>query len=181
MTGSDANTSRQSALVVIDVQRALFEKRTPVYHADALLRNIASLVDRAHAHGCPVFVFRHSNQSFLAHGSDGWQLHPAFNPTAADILLDKQHGSAFVDPSFQQQLQARGVHRLVVTGLVSNGCVKATCEDALKLGYAVALVEDGHSSYHKDAAQIIEEWNRRLSASGVEVVAADAVDFRPPA
>jgi len=173
MTGID----QQSALVVIDVQNALFEKPTPVYNADALLRNITSLMDRAHTNNCPVFVFRHTNNSFLAYGSDGWQLHSALCLDATDTVLDKQHGSAFADTPFQQQLEARGIHRLVVTGLVSNGCVKATCEAALKLGYAVVLVADGHSSYHKDAAQIIEEWNRRLSALGVDVVPAAAVAF----
>jgi nicotinamidase-related amidase len=174
MTHSEGS---QSALVVIDVQRALFEKSTPVYGAEALLCNINALIHRAHQQGIPVFFFRHSNQSFLAHGSDGWQFHPALKLDAADILLEKTHGSAFQDTCFHQALQERKISRLVVTGLVTNGCVRATCEDARKRGYTVVLVKDGHSSYQRDAVKIIDEWNERLCAQGIELLTAEAVQF----
>jgi nicotinamidase-related amidase len=35
---------------------------------------------------------------------------------------------------------------VILTGLVTHGCVKATCEGALALGYAAVLAADGHSS-----------------------------------
>jgi len=38
-----------TALLIIDVQRDLFEKSTPVYRGDLVLKNINTLVDRAHA------------------------------------------------------------------------------------------------------------------------------------
>jgi hypothetical protein len=37
------------ALLVIDVQKGLFEHETPIYEADRLLANIQMLIDRAHA------------------------------------------------------------------------------------------------------------------------------------
>lgn len=40
------------------------------------------------------------------------------------------------------------------------------------MGYAVVLAEDGHSSYSKDAARLIEEWNRKLGAAGAQVLPA---------
>lgn len=171
------NEQYRTALIVIDVQRALFEKPVPVHCADALLRNICTLMDRAHEHGLPVFIFRHANKSFLAHGSDGWQLHPALRPAATDILLDKTHGSGFQDTSFQQHLEQGKIDRLVVTGLVTNGCVRATIEDAIKRGYEVVLVRDGHSSYHRDAARIIDAYNQQLSEQGIAVIFAQAVQF----
>ena len=58
---------------------------------------------------------------------------------------------------------------MIVTGLVTHGCVKATCLGALELGYAVVLAEDGHSSYSKDAARLVEEWNRKLGEAGAKV------------
>ena len=61
---------------------------------------------------------------------------------------------------------------MIVTGLVTHGCVKATCEGALALGYAVVLAADGHSSYSKDAARHVEEWNRKLGEAGARVVPA---------
>ena len=38
-----------------------------------------------------------------------------------------------------------GVKKLIITGLLTHGCVKGACLDAKKLGYEVVLVEDGHS------------------------------------
>ena len=68
---------------------------------------------------------------------------------------------------------------MIVTGLVTHGCVKATSQGALALGYEVTLVADGHSSYSKDAARLIEEWNRSLGAAGAQVLLAAEVDLTP--
>ena len=69
----------------------------------------------------------------------------------------------------------------MVTGLVTHGCVKATCLGALALGYAVTLAADGHSSYSKDAAPLIEEWNRKLGEAGATVATASQIAFGGPA
>jgi nicotinamidase-related amidase len=68
--------------------------------------------------------------------------------------------------------------RLVITGLVTHGCVKATCIGAKDLGYKVVLVRDGHSNYRKDAAKIIEEWNQRLGDGGVELLSTHEISFQ---
>ena len=54
---------------------------------------------------------------------------------------------------------------------------------AMALGYAVTLAADGHSStsYSKDAAQLIEEWNRKLGAAGANVAPASQIAFGGPA
>ncbi len=170
--------SNTAVLLVIDVQQALFEKSTPIYHADELLHNIQSLIDSAYQADTPVIFVQHANDSFLAEGSSGWQLHPSLQPKASDLMIHKRHGSALEDTPLQAELQARGIQTLVVTGLVTHGCVKATCEDAKKHGYRVILVEDGHSNYHKQAAAMIQEWNQKLSGGGIELLPTQAVDFQ---
>ncbi|HEY3318445.1 MAG TPA: bifunctional nicotinamidase/pyrazinamidase [Coriobacteriia bacterium] len=42
-----------------------------------------------------------------------------------------------------EYLKARDVDELVVAGLATDYCVRATCLDGVDLGYAVTLVEDG--------------------------------------
>ena len=69
------NAARKSALLVIDVQKGLFQKNTPIYKADELLDNITALVKKAQAAEVPVFYIQHSDQRDLAFGSEGWQLH----------------------------------------------------------------------------------------------------------
>ena len=72
---------------------------------------------------------------------------------------------------------AGNVGTVVVAGLVTHGCVKATCLGAKELGYRVVLVEDGHSSYHKQADKVIEEWNAKLSKESIEVKSTQEIDF----
>ncbi len=157
------------ALLVIDVQQGLFDKSTPIYNAGKLLENINALEDCAHRAGAPVFYVQHANESWLAPGSDGWQLHAGLQPLDTDCAVYKRHSSAFQGTGLGKELEARAIRRLVVTGLVTHGCVKAACLDAVKLGYGVILVKDGHSNFHKKAADAIAEWNQKLSEGGIEL------------
>lgn len=166
-----------AALLIIDVQQVLFEKKTPIHHADKLLQNINTLIQQAREANAPVVFIQHENASFLAKDTPGWQLHTALSPAAGDLRIHKQHGSAFQDTPLQAELDARDIKTLIVTGLVSEGCVRATCLAAHELGYHVVLVQDGHSSFHKQAAARIVEWNEKLGEKGVDVVPTQDVVF----
>jgi nicotinamidase-related amidase len=111
-------------------------------------------------------------------GSQDWQLHPDLHPQRIDSIIHKQHGNAFEDTNLEAMLKSKKITSLVVMGLVTHGCVKATCLGARELGYEVTLIKDGHSSYSKDAARPIEEWNQKLSAQGCELKVAAEIDFR---
>jgi nicotinamidase-related amidase len=165
------------ALLVIDVQQGLFRKSTKLYKADELLATINALVERAHAAGAPVFYIQHSSEKVLPYGSEDWQLHPALHFSGADRVLHKLQGNAFEGTKLGGELSALGIGSVVVTGLVTHGCVKATCIGAHELGYRVILVADGHSSYSKDAAKLIEEWNEKLSHDIVEVRTEREIEF----
>ncbi|MBK5109670.1 MAG: cysteine hydrolase, partial [Anaerolineales bacterium] len=66
-------------------------------------------------------------------------------------MIHKTHGNAFQDTGLKDELDVRGIKNIVITGLVTNGCVRATCIGGHNLGYRVVLVEDGHSTYIKTA------------------------------
>ncbi len=173
-----AKSRNDIAMLVIDVQQGLFAKSTPIYKADELLSHIGTLVDRAHRAGAPVFYVQHSAQKWLVKGSDEWQLHPRLHPLDADHIVHKCHGNAFEGTTLQEELEALRIRRLVVTSLVTHGCVRATCMGAHQLGYPVILVSDGHSSFHKQAGKLIEEWNQKLSEGGVELKSTRQINFR---
>jgi len=166
-----------TALLVIDVQQGLFRKSTPIYRAEALLDNINALVEKAHRANVPVVYIQHSDNLALKKGSDDWRLHPQMQPQKIDDLVHKQHGNAFEDTNLGEILDARRVGKLVVTGLVTHGCVRATCLGARKLGYHVTLVSDAHSNYSGQAAQLIEEWNQKLQAQMVVLNSTAEVEF----
>ena len=176
-TSENTPSTQATVLLVIDVQQGLFEKSTPIYKADELLENITTLVDRAHRSGALVFYVQHSAAKHLVKGSAEWQLHTQLQPQHKDYIIHKQHGNAFEDTPLGETLRSLHVDTVVVTGLVTHGCVKATCIGAQEAGFNVILVQDGHSSFSKDAARLIEEWNEKLSAKQVAVRPTAEITF----
>jgi nicotinamidase-related amidase len=166
-----------AALLIIDVQRGLFKKSTPIYQAERLLENINSIVDRAHHAGMQVFYVQHSDKKTLVKGTENWRLHPALHPQERDCIVPKCHVSAFHDTELQDELDSRGIGGLLVAGLVTYACVRATCIDAVRRGFRVILVADGHSNYSKHALEVIHHWNEKLRARGVDVLPTSEIRF----
>lgn len=171
------DTYQHSALLVIDVQQALFEKRLPIYLADALLKNINLLVKKAHQSQATVVYIQHSGKGDLMRDEPGWQLHPAMQPKTGDLRMHKLHGDAFQETELLDELNARQVGRLVITGLVTNGCVMVTCESALSLGYQVTLAADAHSTYSEKAVELIEALNQTMQDQGASILMAEEIEF----
>jgi nicotinamidase-related amidase len=167
-----------TALLIIDIQMGLFNRSTPIYNAQQLLGNINQLIARAHHNDSPVFFIQHSNKKTLIKGSRNWEIHPHIKPSDKDLIIHKRHGNAFRETVLRSELESKNVMKLVITGLVTHGCVKATCIGAKDLGYKVVLVRDGHSNYSKNAAKIIEEWHQRLGEVGVELMSTQEIDFQ---
>ena len=165
------------ALLVIDVQQGLFERSTPIYKAAQVLENINSLIQQARRAGIEIFFIQHANKSTLVKGSDAWQLHPKIQPLDTESVIHKSHGNALEETELQERLELRGVTNLVITGLVTQGCVKATSAGALEQGYNVILVEDGHSNLNKQAADLIVKWNQKLGEMGAELRTASQVNL----
>ena len=122
----DDSEQRRVALLVIDVQKGLFERSTPILNGEQLLANINTLIHRARQAGAPVLYVQHANKSTLVKDSAAWQLHPAIVPLDNEEIILKRHGNAFQDTGLAQELEKRDVSVLAVTGLVTHGCVKAS-------------------------------------------------------
>ncbi len=168
---------QNTALLIIDVQEELFQKSTKIYQAESLLANINTLVQRAHHSSAPVIYIQHSSDRILLKGSAGWELHEQLQPLPEDLIVHKEHGNAFEATNLAELLQARNITALVITGLVTHGCVRATSIGALELGYHVTLAKDAHSSYSKDAARLIEELHEKLRAMQVELKSTAEISF----
>lgn len=175
---SEREAKGRAALLVVDVQQGLFRRSRPIYGEQALLDTICALIIRARRAGAPIIYTQHTHRSVLAPGSLGWQLHPRLQTEPGDIIVHKRHGSAFRDTALVETLEAREIHVLVVAGLVTHGCVRATCVDGSELGYHIVLVADGHSNYQNDGHTFIQSWNEKLgSRPHVELRPAQDVAF----
>ncbi len=74
-------------------------------------------------------------------------------PTKDELIVSKQYPSAFFGTSLASTLTALGIDTLLITGLTTSGCVRATCVDACSHGFIPIVVEeacgDRHEAPHK--------------------------------
>lgn len=78
--------------------------------------------------------------------------------------------SAFADNQYHQfttlntELTVHGIETIIVTGLITNACVRGTSIDGIKLGYEVVLIEDATESISEEikqaAIQELEGWGK---------------------
>ena len=131
-----------SALIVIDVQNEVVDG---AHARDAVVANIAALVERARAARVPVVWVQHHDER-LARGSEAWQWVPELVPAYAEPLVEKEYGDAFEATDLEQVLAGIGVGRLLVTGAQTDACVRSTLHGAFARGYDATLVGDAHTT-----------------------------------
>ena len=71
---------------------------------------------------------------------------PNWPPHPGDRALAKPRFSAFFGTGLDLALRRMGVRTVALAGTTTPNCIRATCYDALSLGYNVAVVEDCTSS-----------------------------------
>ncbi|QFU76482.1 isochorismatase family protein [Halioglobus maricola] len=68
-----------------------------------------------------------------------------------EVLVEKQWASAFRGTDIDEQLRAQGVDSLVVTGLTTSGCVRATVVDGLQYDYRVVVAKEAVGDRNAEA------------------------------
>jgi maleamate amidohydrolase len=153
------------AVVVVDLVRAYVEAGGPFFLGGEdpatpgrVLDACGALVGAARAAGAPVvwtvvryapdladagfFAVKVPALACFAEGADGGWGELALAPTAEESLLVKQHASSFAGTSLAATLRARGVDTVVVAGVSTSGCVRATATDALAAGFRPIVVDE---------------------------------------
>ncbi|WP_329550778.1 isochorismatase family protein [Streptomyces sp. NBC_00696] len=147
------------ALLLVDPARAYVDPDCPLYAsveqaADAMRLLLAD----ARRAGIPVIVTR---VLLRADGSDGGlflRKVPALRafaedspfsafidglaPTPDELTVTKQSPSAFYDTGLAAHLTANGIDTLIIGGLSTSGCVRATALDAMQHGFVPVVVEE---------------------------------------
>ncbi|RZL65992.1 MAG: isochorismatase family protein [Variovorax sp.] len=172
-----------TALLVIDVQRALCEGPSAAFDADAVIARIQALAARARAAGAPVIFVQHEGHNgYLEQGADGWQLPAALGAQATDLRVRKTTPDSFHRTELQSLLERLGIRALVVCGMHTEFCVDTTTRRALALGYPVVLAADAHTTdgnAHLTPRQVIDHHNATLTniqSFGPRVRAVNAAD-----
>ena len=159
-----------TAIVVLDVQRGLFNTSPRPYQAIEVLRHINSLTEKARASNMPVIFMQYESPNILPFHSEAWQLHESLQVQAKDIVLRKPQANAFIESELQKVLLKLQVDTLLLCGYASEFCIDSTLRYATTLGYQIILVSDAHTTHDKDhlsAANIRHHHNISLSMSPV--------------
>jgi len=72
------------------------------------------------------------------------------DPRPEELVISKQYPSAFFGTSLASTLTSLGVDSVLLTGLTTSGCVRATCIDAMSHGFRTAVVEEACGDRHDD-------------------------------
>lgn len=180
--------ARRYALVLVDISVGFSrpELSPLASDADAVVAANRRLLDAFRQRGLPVFfttvaydspeqsrVFREKIPvlNVLAAGSPLVEIDQRLAPLADERVIVKRAASGFFGTDLAQRLHAAGVDGVVVTGLTTSGCVRATAVDALQHDFRVLIPREAVGD--RDAAA--HEANLRdLHIKYADVVSLDA-------
>ncbi len=159
-----------TALVVIDMQRVMFETPGLAPHdGPRVLDNVLTLLAGARGAGCPVVFVQHTATQDghpLRRGEPGWPLLPALNPGPVEPVVEKHSPDAFLKTSLDAVLRSLGARRIVICGMQTEFCVDTTCRGGFALGWEQYLVADAHTTFDTEvlpARDIVAHHNRTLN------------------
>lgn len=97
-----------------------------------------------------------------------WEIDDRVTRCSTGIVLQKKHGNAFTDTELHTILTSKKVEEILVCGLSTQHCVKATCLGGVKNGYSVSILKNGHSNWTKDAENMVTKTESDLNFMGVK-------------
>jgi nicotinamidase-related amidase len=160
---------RRPALVVIDMAYGWTD---PAYaggsaRLDAAVAAISLLLPVARERNVPVFYTtspfhdrpQPKSAADFSPGFRPWDqracaIDDRLRPEPADIVLLKEHASAFAGTSLVGHLLGRAVDTLLITGCSTSACVRATATDAKSYELRPVIVREAV----QDRSEVAHEW-----------------------
>jgi len=152
------------ALIVIDFVKAYLLQDSPLYGGEGVSvaqDGAIQLLAAARSARIPVL---HTNLSYDANGRNGGVFfrkvgalrsfarnteHPergefadGLEPIEGEIVITKQYASAFFGTTLAPTLTSMGVDTLLIAGMSTSGCVRATAVDCCQYGFIPMVVRD---------------------------------------
>ncbi len=153
------------ALILVDFVQAYFDAASPLYaDVEDALSSALRIRDAARRADIPVI---YTNVVYQEGGADGGVFYrkvPALEvfvagnplgswpeglePAPSETVISKQYPSAFFGTPLAAQLTRLGVDTLIITGLTTSGCIRATCVDTMSHGFIPIVVADACGDRH---------------------------------
>jgi len=163
--GNRVGFGKRPALVLVDFAHAYFDPESELFAGvDAALASALRLREAAHTAGVPVVLTEVSYQEGGLNGGRFFEkAKPLHNfiqgrrtaafadglvPRADEIIVTKQYPSAFFGTSLASTLTANGIDSVILTGLTTSGCVRASCVDSMSHGFRTIVVAEACGDRH---------------------------------
>jgi maleamate amidohydrolase len=150
---------RKPALLIVDFVRAYIEPGSPLYaNCAPAFESAKRVTSAARQAGIPVIF---TGVEYTPGGMDGGVFYrkvgalkvfekgsrlgeycDGLEPQKGELLVLKQYASAFFGTSLAATLTAQGVDTVIITGVSTSGCVRATALDACQYGFIPFVVRD---------------------------------------
>jgi maleamate amidohydrolase len=153
---------RKPALILIDFAQAYYDPAAPLFGGEGCrtaLESALRLREIAHASGIPVVLtevkyrkggadggvfFRKAKPlTCFVEGEPTQAFAAGLTPREDEYVVTKQYPSSFFGTSLAASLTSAGVDTLVLTGVTTSGCVRATCVDSMSHGFVTLVVREG--------------------------------------
>jgi len=163
--GKSVGFGKRPALLLIDFVQGYFDPSCDLYAGvEDALASALRIREVAHSVGVPVVL---TNVVYHPWAIDGGRFFEkskplryflAGNPMGAwpkglvpredELVISKQYPSAFFGTSLASTLTSLGIDNVILTGLTTSGCVRATCVDAMSHGFITTVVRDACGDRH---------------------------------
>lgn len=152
---------KRPALLLIDFVNAYLFESSPLYaNVEPARAASESLLAAARSAGIPVI---HTNVAYQRGGRNGGVFfrkvpalasfeegaNPALgafgkglDPLPGETVITKQYASAFFATSLASTLTAMGIDTVLIAGVSTSGCIRATTVDACQHGFVPIVVRD---------------------------------------
>lgn len=159
--GQSLAFGRRPALLVVDFVQAYLVPGSPLYAGvEAARDSCIALLAAARAARIPVL---HTHVVYQPGGRDGGVFFrklpalacfeagarpelaafaPGLEPVAGETVISKQYASAFFGTSLASTLTALGIDTVLIAGLSTSGCVRASAVDCCQHGFIPVVVRE---------------------------------------
>ena len=157
--GGALRPGQRPALILVDFVMAYLDPKSPLYAGvESAFESAGRILSTARKAEIPVIF---TNVVYTEGGKDGGvffrkigalqafvkgnpmgDFSPSLEPEGGELVISKHYASAFFGTSLASTLTAMTVDTLIITGLSTSGCVRATAVDACQHGFIPLVVRE---------------------------------------
>ena len=157
---------KNPAIILVDFVAAYFDENSPLYaDVEKALLSAIRIRNKGREKNIPII---YTNVSYQKDGKNGgvffeklpvlscfiegaktagWPSELDIDPN--EIVITKQYPSAFFETCLSKKLNNLEIDTLIITGLTTSGCIRATCVDAISYGFRPIVVKDACGDRHE--------------------------------